>query len=158
MRWIFSIALVSVIVALPAHGARHAGSETMTIRLISVTTQAKVLVDRPPKGQGNTGDVVWAKSVLRNEVPQFGRSKGALVGSDTATLTIVSATQGSMKVAVKLPGGTLNAAGKIGPESPQTIAVVGGTGAFAGVRGTSEVVSLDASGDRSRNVYRLRLP
>jgi hypothetical protein len=36
--------------------------------------------------------------------------------------------------------------------------VTGGTGKFANARSTVEVVSLDASGARTLNVYRLQLP
>ena len=43
----------------------------------------KVLVDRAPT-QFSIGDVVWAKSTLRNEFTQFGRPKGTLVGGDVA--------------------------------------------------------------------------
>jgi hypothetical protein len=88
----------------------------MTIRLIAVTTQHKVLVERAPKNAFSIGDVIWAKSTLRNEVAQFGRPRGAVVGSDLATLTVVSQTKGNVKLTTTLPGGTLRAAGTIGTE------------------------------------------
>lgn len=159
MRWILATALMGVCVAaFPAQGAHHAESRTMTIRLISVTTDLRVLVDRAPKQELSRGDVLWAKSVLRNEVPQFGRPKGARVGSDTGTLTLVSARVVDAKVAVKLPGGTLKASGRTREQGgSDMIAVVGGTGDFAGARGTVEVIDLN-DGLRTRNIYRLRLP
>lgn len=131
----------------------------MTIRLISVTTQIRVLVDRAPKQQLSMGDVLRAKSVLRNEVPQFGRPKGAKVGSDITTLTLVSSKLTDVRVAVKLPGGTLKVSGRIpwAQGDSEIIAVVGGTGDLAGARGTAEVIDL-SDGHRTRKIYRLRLP
>ena len=160
MRWILASALMAslCVVALPAQGARRAESETVTIRLISVTTQIKVLTDRAPKRQLSIGDVLLAKSILRNEIPQFGRPKGAQVGSDTATVTLVSPTQTDVRVAVTLPGGTIKTSGRTRQGGTRTIPVVGGTGTFAGARGTSEVIGVAGSRDTARNIYRLRLP
>jgi hypothetical protein len=160
VRWILTTALVGVCVAaFPAQGAHHGASRAMTIRLISVNTDFRVLVDRAPKQELSKGDVLWAKSVLRNDVPQFGRPKGARVGGDTGTLTLVSAKLTDVKVAAKLPGGTLMASGRIPWEQggSDLIPVVGGTGDFAGARGTVEAIDLD-DGLRTRNIYRLRLP
>ena len=117
----------------------------------------RLLVDRAPKQELNRGDVIWQKSVLRNAVAQFGKPKGALVGSDTGTYTVVSLTQGDVKVTTRLPGGTVRAAGRTGRERVQVIRVTGGTGDFANARGTVEVRSL-GSDTRALNVYRLRLP
>lgn len=63
-----------------------------------------------------------------------------------------------MKLTVKLPGGTLRAAGRVRENGPLLIRVLGGTGDFANARGTSEARSLNASGTLSLNVYRLKLP
>jgi hypothetical protein len=160
MRSTIVVALSLLVLALPVQAAPRATSSTLTIRLISTTTKYKVLVDRVPKQEVNKGDVLWAKSILRNAVAQFGRPKGAIVGSDVSTFTVVSATQGvgDLKAAVTLPGGTIRAAGRIRGTRAQTIPVTGGTGTFANARGTGEVRSLNASGDRALNVYRLQLP
>ena len=156
MRWLIALVLVvGVGSALPAQGAPR---KSMTIRLVSITTQESVLTDAAPAGKLGTGDVFWAKSTLRNEVPQFGKPKGAVVGSDVSTYTIVSATKSDMTTTVKLPGGTLWVTGRVGQERLQRITVLGGTGTFAGARGVAEISPLDARGDNSRNVYRLRLP
>lgn len=88
MRWILAIVLAFVLLALPAPAAPRTDSSTQTIRLISKTVRYRTLVDRPPKGEPNKGDVEWAKSILSNAVPQFGKPKGATVGSDIATLTV----------------------------------------------------------------------
>ena len=123
MRWVLGLLLGAFLCALPAYAARSSGSKTMTIRLVSVTTQHKVLVDRAPK-QFSIGDVIQAKSTLRNEVAQFGRPKGARVGTDVATFAVVSRTRGHVKVTTTLPGGTLRAAGRIGQEPVETIRVL----------------------------------
>jgi hypothetical protein len=47
--------------------------------------------------------MVWAKSILRNEIAQFGRPKGAVVGSDISTFTLGSKVKGDVKVAATLP-------------------------------------------------------
>ena len=148
-----------LILALPAHAAQEAGTKAMTIRLVSTTTSFRLLVDRPPKGSLSKGDVQWAKSTLTNVVPQFGRPKDAVVGSDVATLTVGAPGQARLKGTAKLPGGTIRiAALVVSGLAPARISIVGGTGAFASARGTVEVRSLNASGTRALNVYRLRLP
>jgi hypothetical protein len=160
MRSTLVVALSLLVLVLPAQAARHAKSSTMTIRLISTTTTYKVLVDRAPKQEINKGDVLWAKSILRNAIAQFGKPKGAIVGSDISTYTVVSITPGvgDEKVTATLPGGTIRAAGRVRETRAQTIRVTGGTGTFANASGSGEVRSLNASGDRTLNVYRLQLP
>jgi hypothetical protein len=158
MRRLLVALLATVCVVLPvqAAGAREA---SRTIRLVSVATGLQVRVDKPPTQELSRGDVVRITSVLRNEVAQFGRPKGAAVGRDVGTLTIVSATRADVAGTATLPGGTIRFAGRSTVSSPrETIAVIGGTGTFAGARGTLEVTSLGTGGTRARNVYRLRLP
>ena len=115
----------------------------------------RTLTDKAPKGTPSKGDVFSMKSVLRNAVAQFGRPKGAVVGSDVAVLTLLSTPRVRFNVTVKLPGGTIRAGGVIGAVG-QKIPVVGGTGAFAGVRGSSEVRRLKP--DVALNIYRLQRP
>jgi hypothetical protein len=156
MRWTPLFALSLLVLALPAHAARQAGSSTTTIRLISTTTRTRMLVDRPPTLVVNNGDVLLAKSILRNEVAQFGRQQSATVGSDVWTYTQVTRYTGDVKATATLPGGTIHAAGRIGDTPAQTIRVTGGTGSYADARGTSTVT--DRRGPRAIIVYRLQLP
>jgi hypothetical protein len=150
-----SLALLTV----PAQAGNDSASRTPTIRVVSNAVDFRVLVNRPPEGIGNVGDKVQVKNRLRNAVAQFGRPKGALVGSDvqTVTVTSVTPTRARVTVTVRLPGGTLRVAGTV-TSSGQALPVVGGTGDFAGARGTTEIKSLDADGDPALNIYRLRLP
>ena len=117
--------------------------------------------DVPPKGlaQGNAskGDSVSGTSILRNAIAQFGKAKGAVVGGDTYSFTFTTPSKALITVKAKLPDGTIRAKGRADFSGQRLIIpVIGGTGAYAGARGTSESESL--SGDRSLNVYRLRLP
>ena len=157
-RTLLACSLGLVLPALPAQAAQHAESEATTIRLVSITTKYRVLVDTARKGEPDAGDVVWARSTLRNAVPQFGKPKGAIVGSDVGTFTVVSGSVGDVKVAVTLPGGTLRTAGRIRDNTVQVTRVTGGTGTYAGARGTCEVRPIGASAHKASNVYRLRLP
>jgi hypothetical protein len=159
MKWTLALALTMVVVALPAQAADRADAESMTIRLLSVTTSTKYLVDRPPKRVSNVGDVVWFKSTLRNERPQFEKPKGAIVGSDVATVKLVTRSAVDIKLVVTLPGGTLRAAGRIREtDATQTLRVTGGTGTFANARGTGVTRPLNTAGSRALNVYRVALP
>src|SRR5262245_2210945 len=150
-----------LLLALPANAAQRTESKNQTIRLISTTVSSRVVLDRPPKGTPSKGDEIAQRSRLRNAVVQFDRSAGALVGSDVGVATFVSIEppRATLKATATLPGGTIDVAGTIHPGAAQgTIAVVGGTGVFAGARGTVDVRNLTPSGAIARNVYRLRLP
>lgn len=129
----------------------------MAIRLISNVSAYGVSVDRAPKHVVSKGDVYWEREVLRNQVPQFGRPKNAIVGRDYTKFSVLSQDMAIAQVRVRLPGGTLLAQGReSGKVTSGTIAVVGGTGSFAGARGTAYIGDLGSG--RSLNVYRLRLP
>jgi hypothetical protein len=147
-----------LVLTLPAQGARQAESSTMTIRLISTTVSLKVVLDRAPKRALSPGDVLSARSILRNAAPQFGKAKGATVGSDVGTFTIVTAKVSDVRVTTKLPGGTIRSVGTVRDARTQAIRVISGTGTFAGARGTNEVRTLNAAAGRASNVYRLRIP
>jgi hypothetical protein len=141
MRWALVIALGVALLTLPAQAARSTDSATRTIRLVSTNVSLRAVVDRAPRGVPNNGDVVQERSLLRNAVRQFERPKGAPVGTDVATYTVVSANpvRMRMKLTVKLPGGTLRGIAQIVGNTSSVIRIVGGTGNFANARGTGEV-------------------
>jgi hypothetical protein len=124
------------------------------IRLVSKTRTSRV-VDRAPKHEIGKGDVVYLSSSLYNQVAQFGRPKGALVGHDRAVDTFLSATRARVTAQVTLPDGGLKVEGEVtrGTSVP-VIQVVGGTGRYAHVRGTCSERDLKTG---AINVYRLRL-
>lgn len=148
------------LLALPAQAADRADSATRTIRLVSTTVSLRPVVDRPPAGVASKGDVVRERSTLRNAVPQFGRAKGAVVGSDVGNYTVLSVNPSrvGLKVTVKLPGGTLKGTATIAGSVTPKIRVVGGTGAFANARGTGEVRAYSGGPRGVLNIYRLQLP
>lgn len=160
MRSTLAIFIAAALLALPAQAAQSTGSATRTIRLVSTTVSLRTVVDLAPKGQPSKGDVVLEKSTLRNAVRQFGRARGAVVGSDTGRYTVVSLDPQviTLKLTVKLPGGTLRGTSRIAGNSAPTIRVVGGTGSFANARGTGEVRAQTGGAQGVLNIYRLQLP
>jgi hypothetical protein len=159
MRLTLAIVLGVVLLALPAQAARSTDSATRTIRLVSFTVNSRLIVDRAPKGQPSKGDVVREESILRNAVPQFGKAKGANVGSDVAILTITSSSpvRINVRLVVRLPGGTLRGAARIAGTRIADIRITGGTGDFARARGTGTVRE-NGRAPGVFNIYRLRLP
>ena len=153
--WTLIGAISFAVSALPAHGA---DSKALTIRLTSTTTALELVQDREPTNILSAGDVIRARSTLRNAVPQFGRPKGSVVGRDVELVTMVASAEGNVRVTATLPGGTIRSSGKdrAGPDQP--LRVTGGTGRFAGARGVVDVRLLDARTRRASNVYRLQLP
>ena len=152
--------MILFVMVLPANASEKTRNASLTIRVVS-TPGREVLRDQPPKGlsrgEASKGDVASGTTILRNAVAQFDKPKGAVIGRDSYVFTFTSPTRALIKVEAKFPGGTVRAQGRASVVvAPITIAVTGGTGDFAGARGTSESRSL--SGGRSLNVYRLRLP
>jgi hypothetical protein len=141
--------------AIPAQGA---DSKSMTIRLTSTTTRLEVVRDLERRNVLSAGDVIRARSILRNAVAQFGRPKGTVVGRDVGVVTMVASTEGNTKVTATLPGGTIRSSGKDTGLPNQPLRVTGGTGRFAGAHGVVEVRLLDLRTRRGLNVYRLQLP
>jgi hypothetical protein len=153
--WILIAAISFALAAIPAQGA---ASKAMTLRLTSTTTALELVKDSEPTNVLSTGDVVRARSTLRNAVAQFGRPKGTVVGRDVGVVTMVSSAEGTVKVTATLPGGTIRSTGKDTAVPNQSLRVVGGTGKFAGARGVLAVRTLDVRSRRALNVYRLQLP
>ena len=161
MRFTLALALSVLVLALPTQAARQESSATITIRLIVAAADSRYLIDRAPKGFPNKGDVVRERSTLRHAVDQFGRPKGAIVGSDTWITTVVIApfAKAEVKATTTLPKGTIRAMGAVSAaQATATFRVVGGSGRYANARGTISLRNLNASGSRGLSVYRLQLP
>jgi hypothetical protein len=152
------MARVSVVLlaaaALLLPGAAQAET-TLTIRVVSVSTSLRE-VDKGPKGV-SAGDRVIFSDTLRNAVRQFGKPKGAKVGSDRGVMRFTSSRTARFEGSARLPGGTLRLEGDVIPVSRESIAipVTGGTGRYAGARG---VVIVGPGTKRALNTYQLRLP
>ena len=155
------LAVTATMAGVAALDVAAASQATTTIRLVSGNARESV-TDKAPKelsrGVGSKGDVISGTSVLRNAVRQFGKPLGAVVGRDSYSFTFVSPTEAVIDVRVQLPGGTLRARGRMRLSQGDRIVVTvtGGTGKFAGARGTGEARAL--SPNESLNVYRLRFP
>jgi hypothetical protein len=124
----------------------------ITSQVVSIGS-AKVN-DRPPKGSSK-GDTVVYRDRLMNAVAQFGRKKGARVGSDRGTMTFTSAHRARFDGRARLPGGTLTLKGRVIalPNNAFAIPVTAGTGDYTGAKGYLVV----AGGKTALNVYRLTI-
>jgi hypothetical protein len=149
-----AIALVAGAATGSAPG--QSDSRHLVIRLISEDAFVGAK-DNPPKGP-SAGDTASSKGVLRNQVAQFGKPAGAIVGRDRATYTIVSSSAYTIDAVATLPGGTIVTRGPVRQLSTGAVApIVRGTGRYAHARGT--ITGTSTGGTlRSVNVYRLTLP
>jgi hypothetical protein len=150
-------ALAIAVMALGAGcGSSDSTSDSMMLRFVWRLSHERLSVDLPPKRKVQKGDVIHARSMLRNAVAQLGRPKGAIVGRAHATFDVVSPRKAKILIRLTLPGGAFEASGGAstapwhGP-----LKVSSGTGRFAGVRGTG---TLRQFFDRSTSVFRLDLP
>jgi hypothetical protein len=124
------------------------------IRVISITT-SRSSVDVPPR-HDSAGDLDRSTSRLLNERAQFGKPKGAVIGSDRGTMTLTGPRSARLKVVAKLPGGTITVNGLLmaAGDGAVSIPVVTGTGVFAGARGTVTILKpIDPK--TVVNIYRL---
>lgn len=142
------------VVAAVVSPAASAASPPAVIQLVSVTTSYRN-VDAPPKGT-SPGDQQLFTSRLLNARPQFGKPKGAVVGSDRSVLVLLAPSVGRMRTVARLPGGTLTVSGLLTGVGGGRIAIpiVAGTGVFAGARGTL-IILKPTDAKTAGNVYRL---
>jgi Dirigent-like protein len=149
-RAAFVLALTLVVTVVPSASA----APPSVITLVSETT-SESSVDAPPR-KDSAGDRQLFTSRLLNARRQFGKPKGAAVGSDRGTLTLTSARSANLKTVAKLPGGTITTNGPLraAGDGAVAVAVVAGTGTFAGARGMLTI--LKPTGQKTAvNIYRL---
>lgn len=144
------VAAIVTAVASPAAGA----TPPSVIRVISITT-SESSVDKPPR-KASAGDRELSTSRLVNARAQFGKPKGAVIGSDRFTMTLTSAKVARVAGVAKLPGGAISFSGRLtaGAAGAVSIPVVGGTGVFAGARGTLTIFA-PTEPKTAVNIYRL---
>jgi hypothetical protein len=142
------IAPLLVALALPVAAAAAA---TKTIRVTSVTV-SMISHDVKPNG-ASKGDTITYRDTLVNATTQFGRRKGAVVGSDSGKMTFTSAHTAVFQGKAILPGGTLILSGAVYTTAAGLVVpVTGGTGAYAGMHGT---LTVGSGKTRVPNTYRL---
>jgi dirigent-like protein len=147
-----TIAVAVVLAAAVAVPVAHAGRVTIQVTSVTVTVKR---TDVPPKG-ASKGDTVASRDRLLNAKAQFGKRKGAVVGSDRGTLTVTGAHSATFSGTAVLPGGTLRLDGPVAAVGTSiAIPVTGGTGRFAGAKG---FVLVGPGKTRSLNTYTLTLP
>ncbi|HET7743395.1 MAG TPA: hypothetical protein VFK76_01520 [Gaiellaceae bacterium] len=157
-RHLLTVLLAASIAALGA-GCGSSGSsksESTALRFFWTESTDKLAVDLAPKGKVNRGDVISGRSVLRNQVAQLGRRRGAVVGRVVATFHVVSPRKARIALELRFRGGGFDAAG--GPSTAPwhgRLRVTHGTGRFHGARGTGELRQFP---DRSVSSFRLVLP
>ena len=155
-----AIAIGLAAALLGTSSAAGATRSTTVIKLFSKDGTVRLVDTTPPKG-ASAGDYISASSSLRNAVAQFGKPRGALVGSDRGRLDLLTPTTSGARVVATLPGGSIAYGGgwKNGADR-QVLRVVGGTGRFAKATGTCVVTRAPRNpyGADSLNVFTLQLP
>jgi hypothetical protein len=140
---LIAAAAVTAALAVAVPAATHAQAPgARTFKLVELNKGSKTtFVDNGRKGAG-AGDVV---NLVMPVVDDTGAKAGTLTGTCTMSGTPKSDEPPMTCQAVyALSGGDLVVAGRIGP-GPDHIAVVGGTGTYAGARGTIDSTD-DATG------------
>ena len=150
MRRVWLLAVVTALAVAPAAEAKK-----LTIAVTSVSISIKP-TDVAPTGSSK-GDTVVYRDHLLNAKAQFGRAKGAAVGSARGTMTFTSAHTATFSGVAVLPGGTVRLEGKVValPNKSLAIPVTGGTGRFAKAKG---YVLVGPGTKRALNTYALTLP
>lgn len=146
------VALVAAAIVVAGAQAAQAGKLTIAVTSVSVSARH---TDVPPKG-ASKGDTIRFRDRLVNAKAQFGKEKGAVVGSDRGTMTFTGPHTARFSGVAVLPGGTLRLDGNVVPVTNGiVIPVTGGTGRFARARGVVVV----GHGDKAApNTYVLTVP
>ena len=95
-------------------------------------------------------------SRLVNDRAQFGKQKGAVVGSDRGTLRSTSATSARLKNVAKLPGGTLTVDGRLEAAGKGAVSILVVAGRESSPVPTAPSRSLRPTNPKTAvNIYRL---
>lgn len=144
---------LAVAAAAVAASSAAAAPRSETLQLVSVQKSFTISPGGPPA----VGSRMIFTQAIYNRVRQFGEPAGARVGRVEVVCTIVSSTDAQCFVTAHVPTGQIVAAGAMRTtQGPATIrfAILGGAGAFGGVRGT--VLSKDVSQTKSLVTLRLQ--
>jgi hypothetical protein len=150
-----------LVTVFPAAASGAAAARVVTIRVV-VMPVTRTFTDVAPKTHGTTGDytkgdTLRGTSILENAVSQFGKAKGARVGSSRFVEIALSPRRITFDGVARLPGGTLHARGVLREVAGSlTVAVVGGTGVYAGATGV--VAGHHLASGVTEDVVRLHIP
>ena len=131
------LAVLTGLVVTPALGAE----KVETMRLIQ-TIVSERSVDLGRAGR-SIGDLRFASHKLQGAAADLQHSVGGRIGTRSTTITVLEGGFSSVVATVVLPRGSITAGG-VGRPTAGTLAVLGGTGAYASARGTMTVRRLDA--------------
>ena len=129
------------------------------IRLTSSPSGYEHFEDRPPYGVDSKGDFLRAGSILRNAAPQFGKPKGARVGTDDFLIKYLSAKRQLVRGPARdSPAALLGSTPLSQPEPPHlSFQPLAARACLKEGAGLSRVVHYQVTSGRL-NIYRLRLP
>jgi hypothetical protein len=128
------IAIAATVAVTLAVLTTTGGAQAPTETVLSYTFRSAggTFVDSKPKGDSR-GDFVVFEDRLLTGKRVVGRERGTCFVANART-HVTLCTMGWV-----LPDGTLTTAGATGAEPPFTMPITGGTGRFAGARGTARV-------------------
>jgi hypothetical protein len=143
-----ALGLVLVGQALPAPGAQR------TIRFLEISrTPRAQLVDHNRNGRPDPGDSLAA---ISNLYRWDGARRGARAGMLLRVCILATSTTGNCTATVALPDGAIQIQGFVDfDHDPDELAVVGGTGAYAGMRGTFSARPMSGAPPRWSDTIRL---
>jgi hypothetical protein len=136
------LASLSLVAALPAPASDTAAARSVTIRVL-VTPVTRSFRDVAPKTHGTTGaytkgDTLRGTSIFRNAVRQFGKPKGARIGTSRFVFTALSPRRFRFDGVSRFPRGTVHSRGVVEVEGHPKVPIVGGTGLYTGATGVVE--------------------
>ena len=148
-------AAVTVAIVVAANGgAQTTGGRTITL-FENIARERSTLVDNAPKSPSGNPESrrfrLSAGDELVNRTPVLDRKRGARVGASYAHAVVVKGTRfesASLQanIVLALRDGTIALAGLVGA-AQRPLAVVGGTGAYEGARGSATEKETDSGAE-----------
>lgn len=147
------------VAAVPVTSQGAAARQRFALRFIAKDLVKNVEHDVAPKGL-SVGDTAWSRMALFNRFAQLGEPVGARVGAESLVIRMTGSRSGTVRGVASLRGGSLilRRGFKLGsPGSGLFFPIAGGTGRFAGARGTLYVNAM-ISPSSELSTYLFSLP
>jgi hypothetical protein len=134
-------AVLAGLAVVAGTSAQSPGPPSGTLELVQLERDAKfAMVDNPPRRKEGPGDVFTIAGGIRN-------AEGRLAGRAAGVFTQTDATHAQGSAVFKLADGQIVTTGVLDDlgrnDTSDTLAIVGGTGAYAGARGTAVLTEGD---------------
>jgi hypothetical protein len=132
-----AVLLPTAAVSAASRGLAAPGKPSITMHFLEIQTKfaATISQNQAPK----LGDRFWFHSEFYN---WDGHKRGTHLGHGDASAVFLTAGILQLTGVATLPGGTITILGESGPGAGSTLAVVGGTGAYADARGEVTIQSI----------------